>query len=101
MDKSDVIYLISKSLSQDGYGVQQVTETKRRVFCKVDSVTANEFFEGGRNGIQAQYRMTMNRFDYNNELVIEYNNQRYGVYRTYIQKNDNIELYVEYKKGVE
>lgn len=101
MDKSDVIYLISKTLTEDEYGVQQTTEEKRQVFCRVDSVTSNEFFEGGRNGIQAQYRLTMNRFDYNDELVVEYQNKRYGVYRTFLAKNDDIELYVENKKGID
>lgn len=101
MDKSDVLYLVSKKLESDDYGVQRSTESKRRVFCHVDSVTANEFFEGGRNGIQAQWRFTINRFDYDDELVVEYNNTRYGVYRTYLGTNDNIDLYVENKKGVE
>ena len=43
--------------------------------------------------------MTMFRYDYNGEPIVEYNGQRYSIYRTYIGKNDMIELYVERKGG--
>jgi hypothetical protein len=75
------------------------TETNRQVFCRVDSVTASEFFEGGRNGLNPEYRMTMFRHDYSGEPIVEYNGQRYSVYRTYIGRDDMIELYVERKGG--
>lgn len=101
MDKSDVINLIKVQDVQDEQGVVHKRLSKRSVFCSVNSVSANEFFNGGRNGLNPQYQFTLNRFDYNNELLVEYNGQRYAVYRTYIGKNDNIELYVELRKGIE
>lgn len=100
MDRSDVIYLVSKTLKEDEFGVQNVATEERLVFCHVDSVTANEFFEGGRNGIQSQYRFRINQFDYNNEQIVKYNDRYFGVYRTYIGTNDNLDLYVESKKGI-
>lgn len=100
MDRSDVIYLVSKVLKEDEFGVQNAATEERQVFCHVDSVTANEFFEGGRNGIQSQYRFRINRFDYNNEQIVKYNGCYYGVYRTYIGTNDDLDLYVESKKGI-
>lgn len=99
MDRSDVIDLVSQSVTKNEYGVWQPTETKRSVFCSVASVTASEFFDGGRNGLNPEYRFTMFGPDYQGERVVEYAGLRYGVYRTYKAKNDQIELYVERKGG--
>lgn len=43
--------------------------------------------------------MTMFVGDYNGEKLVEYNGETYAVYRTYLAKNDTIELYVERKGG--
>lgn len=99
MDRSDVIDLIDQVMTKDDYGVWKATETKKAVYCKVDSVTASEFFDGGRNGLNPEYRMTVFSGDYDGQRVIEYAGLRYGVYRTFKAKNDNIELYVERKGG--
>lgn len=100
MDRSDVISLVSYTLSQDAYGVWQKAKTARDVFCAVESVTRDEFFEGGRNGFNPQFRITMFSYDYQGEEEVEYNGVSYGVYRTYRAKTDIIELYVEKKGGV-
>lgn len=99
MDMSTVVTLIGISKTQDDYGVWRTTETTRDVYAQVDSVTRQEFFEGGRNGLNPQYRFTMFRFDYEGETIAEYGGNRYSVYRTYIGRNDTIELYVERKGG--
>lgn len=99
MKKSDVAYLVSESWTQDETGVQRRTTEKRKVFVKVSSVTSQEWFEGGRNGLNPQYRFTMFQFDYLGEKIIEYNNVSYTIYRTYNRSVDEIELYVELKKG--
>ena len=99
MDRSDVITLIAETTTQDEYGVRRASETTRTVFCNVSSVTANEFFEGGRNGLNPQYRMTMFNGDYEGERTLEYNGKRYAIYRTYLAKNDQLELYVERQGG--
>ena len=99
MDRSDVITLIAETKTQDEYGVWRVSETERTVFCNVASVTANEFFEGGRNGLNPQYRMTMFNGDYEGERTLEYKGARYAIYRTYLTKTDQLELYVERQGG--
>ncbi len=107
----DVIILISDSYTTDAYGVRRKTETQRQVFAKVRSVTRAEFFEGGRNGLNPQYRFDVFKGDYDGETVIEYSGKRYGVYRVYqpetaegryvsrTEDTDYIELYVERKGG--
>ena len=99
MDRSDVIKLIGISYTQDDYGVPRPTPTAREVYCQVESVSASEFFEAGRNGLNPEFRFTMFFGDYDGESVIEYNGNTYSVYRTYQRKTDTLELYVERKGG--
>lgn len=99
MDRSDVITLIAETKTQDEYGVLRASETTRPVFCNVASVTGAEFFEGGRNGLNPQFRMTMFNGDYEGERTLEYNGARYAIYRTYLTRNDQLELYVERQGG--
>ncbi len=43
----------------------------------------------------------MFNFDYLGEKIIEYNGVQYTIYRTYNRSVDEIELYVELRKGNE
>lgn len=99
MDRSTPITLLATTKTQNAYGVWVETQTSRNVFCQVDSVTRAEFFEGGRNGLNPEYRMTMFFGDYEGEKLLVYNGNTYSVYRTFQAKNDTIELYVERKGG--
>ena len=99
MDRSNVITLLSATKTQDQFGVWRETLTERKVFCQVDSVTANEFFNGGRNGLNPEYRMSMFFGDYQGETMLRYNGMTYAIYRTYQRRDDIIELYVERKGG--
>ena len=94
MDRSDVITLISASKTQDAFGVWRETLTEREVFCSVNSVTRAEFFDGGRNGLNPEYKITMFFGDYEGETLLKYKDLTYAVYRTYQGRNDELELYV-------
>lgn len=99
MDRSDVINLISVVRVKDENGFWVETKASRQVYCRVDSISQSEFFEAGRNGLNPDYRFTMFSGDYQNEEIVEYRGQTYSVYRTYLTRSDNIELYVERKGG--
>lgn len=99
MDRSNVIILIGTKKEQDDYGVWHEIPERRLVFCNVQSVTRNEFFEGGRNGLNPQYAFTIFFADYNGETMVEFNDQTYAVYRTFLRRDDTLELYVERKGG--
>lgn len=99
MDRSTPIYLIKEAYAPDAYGVLKVTRTKRGVYANVQSVSASEWFEGGRNGLNPEYRFTMFAPDYEGEKVVEYNGVQYSIYRPYHARTDSIELYVQLKKG--
>lgn len=99
MDRSAVINLIGVTRTQDAYGVWRSSKTSNQVYCQVDSVTQREYFEGGRNGLNPEFKFTMFFADYHDEPIVEYDGKQYSVYRTYLTGTDKIELYVERRGG--
>lgn len=99
MDRSNVLTLIKSTYEADEMGVQRPSETSRTVFCDVSSVSLTEWMEGGRIGLNPEYRFTMFHPDYEGETICEFNGVRYAIYRTYITRNDSIELYAERRLG--
>lgn len=99
MDRTDVITLVSETSSRDNFGIYQTTETRRDVMAQVDSVTASEFYEGGRNGLNPEVRFRMFAPDYQGERIVIWSGRPYGIYRTYYARGDVIELYAERKGG--
>lgn len=100
MDRSQIITLISYPRTQDTNGVwRDSAPVERTVYCQVDSVTRAEFFEGGRNGLNPEYRFTMFFGDYNGERTVRYNGVLYSIYRTFHARTDEIELYAERRAG--
>lgn len=111
MDRSDVISLISTTYTQDAVGQLIPTEVSRTVFCNLRSVTRAEWAAAGQNGLKAELVATMFAPDYNGEEIAEISlvspepgsvpiSVRFGVYRTYLDRNEQIELYLEKKAGV-
>lgn len=100
MDKSRVLTLVSVTYQKDEIGQMVPVPVKRDVFCNISSVSASEWFDAGQAGLNPEYRATMFSYDYNGEQIAELDGTRYGVYRTYIGKNETIELYLERKAGV-
>lgn len=94
-----VLTLIAQTNTKNEYGVTQKTVSPRNVFCKVQSVTRTEFFEGGRNGLNPEFQFTVFSGDYDGETLCEYNGNSYGIYRVYRTDDDYIELYAERKGG--
>lgn len=98
MNAPRMITLLTETYSQDAYGVMTKTTSGRSVIADVQSVTGSEWFEGGRNGLNPEYRMRVRFSEYKGEEMLVYNGIIYTIYRTYMD-NDIIELYVEKKKG--
>lgn len=99
MDRSDVIELIGSTHTQDAYGVQKREETHREVFCQVQSVSRQEFFSAGAQGLRPALVFVMFEPDYKGEEIVDYNGVRYTIYRSYIRRDDMIELYAEKRQG--
>lgn len=101
MNRSVVIYLLEEGYDQDCYGVIRTERESHKVFAKLSSVSGQEWFEGGRNGLNPQFRFTLFSGDYNGEHLVEYEDKIYTVYRTFNPSVDQIELYTELRKGNE
>ena len=70
------------------------------VFAKVRSVSADETVRAEQLGLKAKYQLTVNRFEYGNQMYAEVDGRMYAVYRIYEADGDKTELYIEDKLGV-
>lgn len=93
-----MITLVAHARTQDASGVWRTTDTERRVLCRIDSVTSREFFEGGRNGLNPEFKAEVFHSDYQGERDVRHDGNGYGVYRTY-RDGDYVELYCQRKGG--
>ena len=97
---NDVLYLLKGTVDQDDIGNLKKEYTKREVFCKALSIDRNEFFHSGQIGLKPKFKFIIYPLDYNDEDIIEYMGNKYGVYRTYLKNENELELYAEEKAGV-
>lgn len=95
-----VIYLVQQTPERTASGVWQRPSTARRIFCQVDSITRQEFFSAGRNGLNPEFTFTIFAGDYQGESVLLYQDKPYAIYRTYyVPDTDYLELYVQREGG--
>lgn len=95
---ADVIKLIKQTITHDVYGREIVTESTSTVFCEVNSVSQSEFCAAADTELNPEYRFTIFFGDYDGETLVEFNNRRYSIYRTF-RSGDDLELYAERKIG--
>ena len=95
MDRSNIIFLIRKTYTQNSFGQFETVNEKRQVFCDVRSITRAEWYDAGRNGFKPDLSFVMFAPDYHGEDEIEFEGHKYSVYRTYIGQNESIELYCQ------
>lgn len=95
-----VCKLISKTITTDETGFPIATETEYETFCSVESVSRSEFYNAGKAGITPDYKIVVNAVEYDGQPEVEYEGERYAIYRTYRTNEDMMELYAEYKSGV-
>ena len=96
-----VAYLIQETYIQDSIGQHIPSETKNEILVSTGDINRSEWFNAGRNGLNPEIMLTTAAANYSGEKIIEYENVRYGIYRTYHRKeSDEIELYLHLKGGV-
>ena len=95
------IVLIKEAYTQDALGVPVVSESSVELVAKITSVSAAEWFEGGRAGLNPEFRAEIYAAEYEGQKILEKDGVRYAIYRTYQKNIDRIELYCELKKGTE
>lgn len=102
MDANRKIKLINVTITYGALREEILSESYTEVYAKVDSITRDEWFSAGKNGIKATYRVTVYGFEYSGEQIIEIDGQRLTVYRSYaVPNSDLLELYLETQGGTE
>ena len=97
---NDFITLVAKTYEKDTKGVSRSTESlNENVPALVKSAGSQEYFEGGRNGLNPQFEFTIRTIDYAGEETAIYEGKRYAIYRTYRKSPDFIELHVQKESG--
>ena len=101
MNKHTPIYLVEQTFTEDDAGIVNETTSEHMVFADVTSVSLSEWTEGARNGLNPELRFTMFYPDYSGEQILKYNGDYFSIYRTYIGRNDKIDLYCERRSGTD
>lgn len=96
------VFFIMETLEPDEIGQYIPTETKSEAIpCRIDSITQKEFYSAGQNGLKPEMKITTQAINYSGEEILEYEGNRYGVYRHFRKRDsDEIELYCEWKGGI-
>ncbi len=76
------------------------TTLEKEVWCKVSSVSGKEIATFGQNDIKPALKVTLWADEYADEETVIVDGLAYGVYRTYRPGQDEVELYLERKGGV-
>lgn len=97
----DVITLIKEIPGRDAIGnICPTIIARDNIFCRVQSISQNEFFKAGQSGLRAAYKFTIFKGDYKGEKLVRYKNIRYAIYRTFEADADELELYVREEEGI-
>ena len=99
MERNDILILIAETFRPDAMQQMISSEAAREVFATAKSVTFSEWNETGKRGMRPAWKMVVFPFDYNGELLAEYQGIRYRIYRTYQVSEDALELYLEERSG--
>lgn len=99
-DRERLIELVSVTYEADDIGQMVPTETYRKVFARLRSVSLNEWTNANQLGLSASYQAVMWDHEYRGEEIVQIEDRRYHVYRTY-STGDRIELYLEEMVGHE
>lgn len=80
----DVIYLVAEDPVAHGV-FDAPTETRTMCYCRVNSVTRNEFYRARENGIEPKLVFVLSEYaDYNGEKIVIFRDKRYRVIRSYV-----------------
>lgn len=104
MNKSVTIDLLKKTYTTDAMGQKVYTAQTKTVFATLTSISRAEwvsYSQTGRQGLVPAYVATIFFGDYEGENECVYDGQTYGIYRTYERDDEQVELYLETKAGLQ
>ncbi|ADL52147.1 phage head closure protein [Clostridium cellulovorans] len=94
---SDLLILIKQKHDSDSIGNKKPTPTdiKTEVYCNKKSISRAEFYNANSTGLKPSIVFVVNTFEYEGQKIVEFENQRYKVLRTYEPSLDYTELICE------
>ena len=87
--------LIQQTYIEDEIGNQTTIEIKTVVYCGLKSIGRTEFYNAVANGLKPEMVFNINKFEYSGEQLVECEEKRYKVIRTYSENFEEIELTCE------
>lgn len=99
MTRINKIKLISEVETTDAIGQPTTTESTTELIAEVQNVSQSEFMQGKQGGISPAFVFRVSIFGYSGQKILEYNGERYSIYRTYQADENHIELYAEQEVG--
>lgn len=88
MEYSEIIYLVSRTLTEDSIGnIGTSVETTKKIYAKKQSVKTNEFYNATMIGLSPTCEFVIKRLNYAGQRELYWNNEKYEVIRTVDPKN--------------
>lgn len=90
---NDVLTLVRRELAADGYTVEM--ETRRDVFCRLDSVSRSEFYQAQATDLRPELVFVLADYlEYDGEYLCIHDSVWYRIIRTY-RKGIELEIVVQ------
>ncbi len=88
MEYSEIIYLVSRTLTEDSIGnIGTSVETTKKIYAKKQSVKTSEFYNATMIGLSPTCEFVIKRLNYAGQRELYWNNEKYEVIRTVDPKN--------------
>jgi hypothetical protein len=94
-----VLDLISITTTRDNLGQFTKVENPYMVFCAKQSIVRSEFNQAGQLGLKPDSMFLIDADSYGDEKLLDFENKRYSIYKTFQRSDGFIELYCEVKSG--
>lgn len=93
------VKLVTPNVTQDEIGqIIEGVPTYTEIFADISGITRSEFFQAGQTGLTPEVKFTVWAGEYSGQQIVEYDGNRYIVYRTY-PADGRVELYTGRRIG--
>lgn len=90
---NDVLTLVQRTLAADGFTVEK--ETRKDVFCRLDSVSRSEFYQAQATDLRPELVFVLTDYlEYDGEYLCIFDSVWYRVIRTY-RTGQELEIVVQ------
>lgn len=96
--RDGIAKLISQTYTIDDMQQRIPAETELEVFVTEHSVSRQEWSVATGNGMNPEIMLETNAANYDDQRIVEYEGQRYTIYRVYFS-GDRVEMYCEEEQG--